>query len=60
MKTIKFRPLREDKKSGKIIVASYMQWNKVRCGNYSKFNLIINPEYESMDRDKMRGGICLN
>lgn len=50
MKTIVFRPLRFNKKAGKIIVASYMQWNKVRCGNYSKFNLIVKDDYEQMNK----------
>lgn len=50
MKTIKFRPLRLNKKTGKIIVASYMQWNKLRCANYSDFNLIIVNEYERMNK----------
>ncbi len=50
MKTIKFRPLRVIKKTGKIVVASYMQWNNIRCGNYSKFNLIVDNEYEQMNK----------
>jgi len=50
MKQIKFRPLRLNKKTGKIIVASYAQWNKVRCANYSEFNLIVSNEYEHMDK----------
>lgn len=28
-----------------------MQWNKVRCGNYSEFELNVVNEYESMDKD---------
>ena len=35
MKEITFRPLRRDKKTGKIIVASYMAWRKVWTANYS-------------------------
>lgn len=50
MKTIVFRPLRLIKKTGKITVASYMQWNKVRCANYSKFYLIVDNEYEKMNK----------
>lgn len=52
MKTINFRPLRRIKKTGKVCVASYMQWNKLRCANYSDFNLIVNPEYEAMDKSE--------
>ena len=50
MNTIKFRPLRMIKKTGKVCVASYMQWNRVRCANYSKFNLIIVNEYEHLNK----------
>lgn len=53
MKEIKFRPLRLHKKSGKIIVASYMEWNKVRCANYSEFILKVVGEYEQMDKNSL-------
>lgn len=36
---------------GKIIVASYMQWRKVRTADYSEFNLIIDDEYKRFDND---------
>jgi len=52
MKEITFRPLRRIKKTGKIVVASYMQWNKVRCADYSEFNLIVDNEYSLMPRDE--------
>lgn len=45
MKTITFRPLRYNKKLGKIIVASYMQWRKVKTADYNVFSLIVNDEY---------------
>lgn len=48
MKTITFRPLRFNKKMGKIIVASYMQWRKVKTADYNKFNLVIDNEYKNM------------
>lgn len=50
MKEVRFRPLRRVKKTGKVVVASYMQWNKVRCANYSKFNLIVDNEYERLNK----------
>lgn len=50
MKEIKFRPLRLNKKTGKIIVASYIQWNKLRCANYSEFKLTVVDEYEQMNK----------
>lgn len=48
MKTIKFRPLRRLKNTGKIVVASYTTWNSVRCADYNKFNLIVDNEYRNM------------
>lgn len=48
MRTIKFRPLRLIKKTGKITVASYMQWRKVMTADYSKFNLIISDDHMKM------------
>ncbi len=52
IKTIKFRPLRIIKKTGKITVASYMSWNKVRVADYSKFNLIVDQKYKSINPDE--------
>jgi len=49
MKSIVFRPLRLVKKTGKIVVASYPQWNKVRTADYSAFSLTIDNEYVGMD-----------
>lgn len=46
MKEITFRPLRRNKKTGKVIVASYMGWRKVMTADYSKFNLIVDDEYK--------------
>lgn len=53
MKTIIFRPLRRIKKTGKITVASYMQWRKVKTADYSKFNLIIDDEYKRLPSDEL-------
>ena len=50
MKTINFRPLRVHKKSGKVIVASYPQWYKVRCANYNEFVLNVINEYYTMNK----------
>lgn len=52
MKTIKFRPLRLIKKTGKITVASYLQWNRCKTANYwGEFNLIIDEDYKKFDPD---------
>jgi hypothetical protein len=48
MKTITFRPLRRIQKTGKVTVASYMQWRKVWTSNYSEFNLVIDEEYKAL------------
>jgi len=53
MKTIIFRPLRRIKKTGKITVASYMQWRKVKTADYSNFKLIINDEYKAFRKDEL-------
>lgn len=53
MKTINFRPLRLLKKSNKIVVASYEQWNKLRCANYAEFTLNIINEYDKMDKNEL-------
>lgn len=29
-----------------------MGWNKVRCANYDKFNLIIDDEYNQLPKDE--------
>jgi len=52
MNTITFRPLRRVKKSGKIVVASYMQWRKLKTADYSKFNLIVDNEYSTMPKNE--------
>lgn len=49
MKTVIFRPLRLVKKTGKITVASYQQWRKVRAADYSKFNLVVINDYKDMN-----------
>jgi hypothetical protein len=53
MKTVVFRPLRRIKKTGKITVASYMQWRKVKTADYYKFILVINDEYKSFTKDEL-------
>ncbi len=53
MKTIIFRPLRRVKKTGKITVASYMQWRKVKTADYNNFKLIIDPEYKTLPKDEL-------
>ncbi len=52
MKYIVFRPLRRIKKTGKITVASYAQWNKVRTADYAAFLLTIDNEYAAMPPDE--------
>jgi hypothetical protein len=51
MKTIKFRPLRFEKKSGLIKVASYPQWRKVKTADYDIFRLDIDNTYKSFNPD---------
>lgn len=51
MKSITFRPLRLVKKTGKIVAASYAQWNKVRAADYSEFLLTVSNEYASLPAD---------
>lgn len=53
MKTIIFRPLRKIKKTGKITVASYVQWRKVKTADYNNFKLIINDEYKAFPKDEL-------
>lgn len=51
-KIITFRPLRRIKKTGKVTVASYMQWRKVKTADYNKFNLIVDDEYKKFPSDE--------
>lgn len=53
MKTIIFRPLRKIKKTGKITVASYMQWRKIKTADYNDFVLIIREEYRTFPKDEL-------
>jgi hypothetical protein len=53
MKTITFRPLRRIKKTGKITVASYMQWRKVKTADYNNFKLVVNEEYKTFSKDEL-------
>lgn len=52
MKQITFRPLRRIKKTGKIAVASYMQWRKVKTADYNQFQLTIDEEYKLLPPDE--------
>lgn len=52
MKEIKFVPLRRVKKTGKIVVAGYMQWNKVRCADYNEFQLMLSDEHVGFSPDE--------
>jgi len=52
MKEITFRPLRRHKKSGKIIVASYESWHKVKKADYSQFKLVIDKTYKQFDKNE--------
>lgn len=52
MKSITFRPLRRIKKTGKVVVASYAQWNRVRTADYSEFALTVVNEYAAMPPDE--------
>lgn len=51
MRTIKFRPLRVIKKTGKITVASYMQWRSIKTADYNEFKLIIEESYKMLNDD---------
>jgi hypothetical protein len=53
MKIITFRPLRKIKKTGKITVASYMQWRKVKTADRNKFKLIISDEYKAFTSSEL-------
>lgn len=50
MRTVKFRPLRIAKKTGKVTVAGYMQWRKVMTADYDDFNLIIDNSHNTMGK----------
>lgn len=52
MKEISFRPLRRIKKTGKICVASYMAWRKVKTADYNEFLLMVEQSYKSMPKDE--------
>lgn len=52
-KTIYFRPLRRIKKTGKITVASYLQWRKVKVADYGDFVLALDEEYKSLPGNEM-------
>lgn len=47
-----FRPLRRVKKTGKIVVASYPQWNRIRTADYSAFCLTVDNEYAGLPEDE--------
>ncbi len=49
MRKIKFRPLRVIKKTGKITVASYMQWRSIKAADYNKFTLVIDESYKMLN-----------
>lgn len=49
MRTIKFRPLRVIKKTGKITVASYIQWRGVKTADYNNFTLVIDENYKMLN-----------
>lgn len=53
MKTLTFRPLRRVKKTGKIVVASYLQWHALRTANYNgPFRLVVVDNYSAMLPDE--------
>lgn len=53
MKTIKFKPLRKVKKTGKIVVASYSQWRKIKTADYYDFELIINEDFKNFNDNEL-------
>lgn len=53
MKMITFRPLRRINKTGKITVASYIQWRKIKTADYNTFKLIVNEEYKTFPKDEL-------
>jgi hypothetical protein len=52
MKTLIFRPLRRIKKTGKIVVASYPLWRKIKTADYNSFILVIDDEYKTLPADE--------
>ena len=53
MKTITFRPIRLNKKTDKIIVASYVQWRKVKTADYNEFVLVVDEIYKTFPKDEL-------
>jgi len=53
MRSITFRPLRRIKKTGKIVIASYMGWRKIATADYNKFNLVVDDEYKQLPADEL-------
>ena len=49
MRTIKFKPLRVVKKSGKITVASYMQWRGIKTADHNLFTLAVDESYKLLN-----------
>lgn len=49
IRTIKFRPLRVIKKTGKIMVASYMQWRIIKTADYNSFILMVDENYKMLN-----------
>ncbi len=52
MNEIVFRPLRRVKKTGKVVVAGYMQWRKVKTADYNELKLIVDNECANMPSDE--------
>lgn len=53
MKNINFRPLRRVRKTGKIAVAAYDQWYKIKCAAlYGGVELYVDPEYRLLPVDE--------
>jgi hypothetical protein len=53
MKAITFRPLRRVKKTGKIVVAAYTQWNRLHTSDFrGAFSLTIDDEYKGLPEDE--------
>lgn len=53
MREIKFAPLRLIKKTGKVTIASYMQWRKIKTSDHQSFKLIIDETYKTFDKDSL-------
>ena len=53
-RTIRFRPLRRVKKTGKIVVASYSQWRSIKSADQSgdRFKLIVDTGYRGFGPDE--------